>query len=187
MEKLTVEECALRLGVKTTAVHNRIKRGTLKSVKEGRKRFVFLDEAESKAKKIPSSSDGGGLLEHLKTENLELKQRIEKLEKRFDEKDRELKEINAEVRGTLQAFVQYQPNLIEQDKKPEEKEPSAWKDEILVPNSLDETQQSHSDSHSEKKMKDEKKKKGKKEKKEKKKKGSRWDSFTGKFKKKKKK
>lgn len=78
MSKLTIADAALQLGVSKEAIHNRIRRGSLKSVIENGVKFVILGEEKSNASIHAPSSDR--YTQYIESENIRLRDRVEVLE-----------------------------------------------------------------------------------------------------------
>ena len=80
---MTIEEAARHYGVSKEAIHNRIRRGTLKAIIENDVKYVLIDpnakkRTASTAKSTSVAVDGFNTF--LKEQNKELQQKIEKLE-----------------------------------------------------------------------------------------------------------
>ena len=87
MSKLTVADAAQQLGVSKEAIHNRIRRGSLKSVVENGVKLVILDsDVKSNAKRATTSTKkttqqvNDRYYKFLEEQNSKLQQRVEKLE-----------------------------------------------------------------------------------------------------------
>jgi len=87
MSKLTVAEAAEKLGVSREAIHNRVRRGSLKSVIEDGVKYVLLDAIEQKATpsktrnyaKAKTQTDER-YYKYLEEQNTKLQNRVEVLE-----------------------------------------------------------------------------------------------------------
>jgi hypothetical protein len=78
MSKLTIADAALQLGVSKEAIHNRIRRGSLKSIIENGVKFVILGEEKSNTSTHAPSSDR--YTQYIESENIRLRDRVEVLE-----------------------------------------------------------------------------------------------------------
>ncbi len=83
-KKMTIEEAAKHYGISKEAIHNRIRRGTLKAVIENNIKYVYIDpntkERASRTNKTFSATATTGFNSFLQEQNRELQQKIEKLE-----------------------------------------------------------------------------------------------------------
>ncbi len=82
-KKMTVEEAAKHFGVSKEAIHNRVRRGTLKSSIENGIKYVFIDTAAKKSTSKPKATSSPyeeRFNSYLEQQNKELLQKIEKLE-----------------------------------------------------------------------------------------------------------
>ena len=83
-KKMTIDEAAKHFGVSKEAIHNRIRRGTLKAVIENDNKFVLIDpnakKRSSNSAKSSSTLAAAGFNSFLQEQNKELQQKIEKLE-----------------------------------------------------------------------------------------------------------
>ncbi len=80
-KKMTIEEAANYFNISKEAIHNRIRRGTLKSIIENDIKYVFVHSSipkNQKIKKTTTINDNFHL--YLQEQNKELQQKIEKLE-----------------------------------------------------------------------------------------------------------
>ena len=89
-KKMTIDEAASFLGISKEAIHNRIRRGSLKYIIEDDIKYVFVEKTTQK-KSANSKHNQDKLTEFLEKQNLELQQKIEKLELQ-NQKLREQKE-----------------------------------------------------------------------------------------------
>ena len=82
---MTIEEAARHFGVSKEAIHNRIRRGTLKALIENDIKYVLVNsDAKQRStqthKTAPGSAAVAGFTNYLQEQNRELQQKIEKLE-----------------------------------------------------------------------------------------------------------
>jgi hypothetical protein len=86
MQKLTVQDAALKLGISKEAIHNRIRRGSLESVVEDDVKFVIIDEKTIVTKKRTTTnrqalnSNDKRYYKLLEEQNEELKSKVNTLE-----------------------------------------------------------------------------------------------------------
>ena len=86
MEKLTVQDAALKLGISKEAIHNRIRRGSLESIVEDDVKFVIINEKTTATKKRTTTnrqvlnSNDKRYYKLLEEQNEELKIRVNTLE-----------------------------------------------------------------------------------------------------------
>ena len=86
MEKLTIQDAALKLGISKEAIHNRIRRGSLESIVEDDVKFVIIDEKTIVTKKRTTTnrqalnSNDKRYYKLLEEQNEELKIRVNTLE-----------------------------------------------------------------------------------------------------------
>ena len=86
MEKLTVQDAALKLGISKEAIHNRIRRGSLESVVEDDVKFVIIDEKTIVTKKRTTTNrqalnaNDKRYYKLLEEQNEELKSKVNTLE-----------------------------------------------------------------------------------------------------------
>ena len=84
MKKMSVADAAVYFGVSREAIHNRIRRGSLKSVIEGDVKLVLVDETKTKKtpqkRVVKSSSNDERYYKLLEAQNEKLQARVEKLE-----------------------------------------------------------------------------------------------------------
>ena len=84
MSKLTISDAALKLGVSKEAIHNRIRRGSLKSIIEKGVKLVILEaNAGAKTKRISKVVEkqvDDRYYKLLEEQNVKLQQKVETLE-----------------------------------------------------------------------------------------------------------
>ena len=85
MAKLTITDAAKKLGISKEAIHNRIRRGSIKSVIENGIKYVLMDEVSRQTAKratntTTSSSADERYYKLLEEQNQKLQQRVEILE-----------------------------------------------------------------------------------------------------------
>lgn len=86
MSKYTVADAAAKLGVSKEAIHNRVRRGSLKSVVENGVKMVILDSktsakaAPSRVAKKQTSQAGDRYYKFLEEQNAKLQKKVELLE-----------------------------------------------------------------------------------------------------------
>ena len=85
MSKLTVADAAEQLGVSKEAIHNRIRRGSLKSVIENGVKYVLIDTSESlkSSRRVSNkkvTANGDRYYKLLEEQNTKLQAKIDKLE-----------------------------------------------------------------------------------------------------------
>ena len=86
MEKLTIQDAALKLGISKEAIHNRIRRGSLESVVEDDVKFVIIDEKTIVTKKRTTTNrqalnaNDKRYYKLLEEQNEELKSKVNTLE-----------------------------------------------------------------------------------------------------------
>lgn len=86
MSKYTVADAAAKLGVSKEAIHNRVRRGSLKSVVENGVKMVILDSktssqaAPSRVVKKQTSQAGDRYYKFLEEQNAKLQKKVELLE-----------------------------------------------------------------------------------------------------------
>lgn len=78
MNKLIIADAALSLGVSKEAIHNRIRRGSLKSVIENGVKFVILDSDQPTGSAYALSDNR--YVTHIESENIRLQSRVDVLE-----------------------------------------------------------------------------------------------------------
>jgi hypothetical protein len=78
MSKLTIADAALQLGVSKEAIHNRIRRGSLKSVVENGVKFVIMGDEKSSVP--PQAPVSDRYTQYIESENIRLRDRVEVLE-----------------------------------------------------------------------------------------------------------
>lgn len=78
MSKLTITDAALQLGVSKEAIHNRIRRGSLKSVIENGVKFVIL--GSEKPNTSNNTVSDTRYVQHIESENTRLRDRVDLLE-----------------------------------------------------------------------------------------------------------
>ena len=78
MSKFTITDAAQHLGVSNEAIHNRIRRGSLKSVIENGVKFVILGEEKSSVSAHAVSNYR--YTQHIESENVRLRERVDVLE-----------------------------------------------------------------------------------------------------------
>ena len=114
-QRLTVAQAAEVLGITEGAVRSRIKRGTLRRVKEGGSVYVLLGGGTSQANQAPSTGVPAGqspeLLEALRDQIRDLREHLEQA----NERDRENRRIIAALTSRIPA--------IEAAASPEPREP----------------------------------------------------------------
>ena len=82
-KKMTIEEAARHFGISKEAIHNRIRRGTLKALVENDVKYVLVDpDAKQRSTQThkTAAGSGAGFTNYLQEQNRELQQKIEKLE-----------------------------------------------------------------------------------------------------------
>ena len=88
MSKISITEAAEKLGISKEAIHNRIRRGSLKSVIEDGVKFVILEAgaqtankpAPKRSRSVKAPESDGRYYKLLEEQNEKLHQRVEKLE-----------------------------------------------------------------------------------------------------------
>lgn len=83
MKKMSVEEAASFFGVSKEAIHNRVRRGSIKSVVEKGVKLVVVDEqakAPTKRTTTAKSAPNSRHYKYLEEQNAKLQQRVETLE-----------------------------------------------------------------------------------------------------------
>jgi hypothetical protein len=78
MSKLTIADAALQLGVSKEAIHNRIRRGSLKSVIENGVKFVILGSSQPNTS--TNAVSDSRYVQHIESENSRLRDRVDVLE-----------------------------------------------------------------------------------------------------------
>jgi len=78
MSKVTIADAALSLGVSKEAIHNRIRRGSLKSVIENGVKFIIL--GAEKANTSANIVSDNRYVQHIESENTRLRNRVDVLE-----------------------------------------------------------------------------------------------------------
>ena len=105
--RLTVPEAANALGISPEAVRNRLSRGTLEGVKEGRSVFVLIDRGQVRPTSSIPTDTSGELIAELRRTNELLR---EVITTRGEEIRRE-QEAHAEARRIIAGLVQRIPEL----------------------------------------------------------------------------
>ncbi|MBZ7987664.1 helix-turn-helix domain-containing protein [Campylobacter canadensis] len=82
--KLSVNDAAKELNISKEAIYNRIRRGSLKSVKENNKTYVILDEQVQKDNTQLINSDLINQINQLKLVHIELRNEIELLKNQLN-------------------------------------------------------------------------------------------------------
>ena len=86
MEKLTIQDAALKLGISKEAIHNRIRRGSLESIVEDDVKFVIINEKTTVTKKRTTTnrqalnSNDKRYYKLLEEQNEKLQNKVETLE-----------------------------------------------------------------------------------------------------------
>jgi hypothetical protein len=78
MNKLTIADAATHLSVSKEAIHNRIRRGSLKSIVENGVKFVILDN--NKATSGTNTATDNRYVQYIESENIRLRDRVDVLE-----------------------------------------------------------------------------------------------------------
>jgi hypothetical protein len=118
-QRLTVAQAAASLGITEGAVRSRIKRGTLRTTKEGRSVFVLWGGGTSQANQTPNigvPSDQHGLLE-------ELRDRVASLERQLQRHGDETERLHQIIGGLAQANAE-QARTIRAIEAPAPEEPA---------------------------------------------------------------
>ncbi|MDX9813702.1 MAG: DNA-binding protein [Sulfurimonadaceae bacterium] len=112
MKKLTIQEAADELGVSKEAIHNRIRRGSLKVTMQNGTKYVSLEQKEQKLQ-----DEGDRYYKFLESQNQKLQDKLERFESEIrelrDQKERLLVEEKLKIEQVYRQKDEHLKSIVE--------------------------------------------------------------------------
>ncbi|MFA7070256.1 MAG: DNA-binding protein [Sulfurimonas sp.] len=112
MKKLTIQEAADELGVSKEAIHNRIRRGSLKVTMQNGTKYVSLEQKEQKPQ-----DEGDRYYKFLESQNQKLQDKLERFESEIrelrDQKERLLVEEKLKIEQVYRQKDEHLKSIVE--------------------------------------------------------------------------